>query len=626
MEVLFDRTDLPDHLFNIAELDFHEDLFASRFGSLWFRLGAWTIKSQRDGGGVEDVIERQSVMVPPECFSEIFEKLQSVGNVLGGLGEPGESLQYTGGQKEYRYSPFHQFSIRFTSISGEPLVFCHRQNPLLNLFVNPDLYLFLRLEEKVRGSGIWWDPRRGVEAMRHNKIDNGNLEIIDIRVDHLRRYLKARQLSLLVGHYRHLHLFDPQQEIIDKFVAEDTVAGSPDQGAKAIFENSGLRRDIPDALFLQRRLHLWFEIKPLEIDTNDPWADEPSFDTSEFLLPTGRGPVAPARWKPLRLHENRNFGGELGEFLDRIYFRQEVLSMYEGTSGFKVLDDGSVYCRSYWGLSHGVMRIGNELLSTNIGDFAEGVPFEEWPHWKQFAVEPPSRETINALCQEPTIPEAVNSFVNQLLDLNVAFSTFARKLGISLPEPLWKGSLTSLAGRQLKWNYPSAADDDEFLKRATLMSTFVIDGLVPGSIRKLLRVWEGNLHLNSRGQSLGPRKLLERVTLIATLIDALRPAKSEISLLVGRAEGPIKLDNSGLQRELYAHYQNTRSRMEPLAFLYELRTHGGLAHAPNEQKLAAAVINLGLPEGSWGRTDYLQLLGLVGNSISEVVERLSVTP
>lgn len=626
MDVLFDRSELPDHLFNIAELDFHEDLFANRLGSLWFRLGAWTITSRRDSSGAEDVMVRQTVMVPPGCFSEIFEKLQLVGNVLDGLGEPGGSLEYREEQKDYRYFPFHQFNVRFASISGEPLVFCRRQSPSLTLFVNPDLYLFLQLEEKVRGSGVWWDPRRGVEALRHSTIDDGNLEIIEIRVDHLRKYLKARQLSLVVGHYRQLCLFDPRQEIINKFVTEDAFAGSPAQGAKAILQNCGLRKDVPDTLFLQRRLHLWFEIKPPAIDMDDPWADEPPFDTSEFVLPTERGPVAPARWKPVRMHESRNFKGVAGEFMDRIYFRQEVLSKYEGASGYTVFDDGSVYCRNYWGLSHGVMRVGNELLSTNIGDFAEGVPFEEWPHWKQFAVEPPSRETISSLCREPTIPEAVNSFANRLIDLNVAFSNFASKFAISMPEPLWEGSFTSLAGRQLKWNYPTDADDDEFLKRATLMSTLVIDGLVPGALRKLLQAWNGNLHRDGRGQSLRSRKLLERVTLIATLIGALRPTKSEIPLLVKQAEGRAKLNDLDLQMEIDALYQGTRSRLKPLVILYELRTHGGLAHAPNEQKVAAAVTSLGLPECNWGRSHYLGLLELVEDSIAEVIECLSVTP
>ena len=129
---------------------------------------------------------------------------------------------------------------------------------------------------------------------------------------------------------------------------------------------------------------------------------------------------------------------------------------------------------------------GNELLSTAIGDFAEGAPFEEWPHWKQYAVEPPGAETVRALVQEPEIPETVNSVVNALERLSAVFAGLASAIGVTLPEPLWRGSLDSLAARQLKWVYPARADNDEFLKRATLASTLVIDGLQPPSMRALV--------------------------------------------------------------------------------------------------------------------------------------------
>ena len=151
MVAIFDESNLPDHLFSIPELDFREDLFADRRGGLWFRLGTWTIRSRRNHRGVEDMIERQSFMIPPGDFSEIFEKLDSVGEVMRSLGTPGGSVRSEGELKAYRYLPFHQFDVSFTAISGEPLVFCRRFGSSRNLFVNPDLYLYLELEEKTSG-------------------------------------------------------------------------------------------------------------------------------------------------------------------------------------------------------------------------------------------------------------------------------------------------------------------------------------------------------------------------------------------------------------------------------------------------------------------------------------------
>jgi hypothetical protein len=493
---IINRDDVPSHLFSIPELDFCEDLSTEPLGGLWFRLGAWTITPQRNERGVEDVVSRQSLLLAPGCFADIFDNLEAIGNVIGGIGKPGSSILYTDDRKEYSYAPFYRFEFHFASAVGEPLVFVSAAISGVRLFINPDLWLFLELKEKTRGCGIWWDPSRGVEALRQRVIAQGNLEIVEIQVRYLLRYLQVRQISLIIGHYRHLHLFDPSPSTIGMFVEGDVMLGSPDRGAKAIVHNWGSRQDITDTTpFLRRSLHLWFEIRPPEINIEEPWADQPPFDPYAFTLPTRVGSVASARWTSFRSNHERNFEGKVCDFMDRVYFRQEVLTKYEGASGFDVADDGSVRCHHYWGLFR-TWRIGNELLTTAIGDFAEGLPFEEWPHWKQYAVEPPSREIVAALSEEQTVPNAVNALVQALHTLNAAFACMAASLRVAIPDPPWRGALDSLAGRQLKWVYPTTADDDEFLKRATLTSTLVLDALEPASLRKLLHAVGGTLHMN----------------------------------------------------------------------------------------------------------------------------------
>ncbi len=572
------------------------------------------------------MISRQSILLAPGRFADVFDKLESIGNAIGGLGKPGGFVRHEADQKEYGYAPFHRYEFCFTSVTGEPLVFVRSITSGVELFINPDLELFFGLEEQTSGCSIWWDPRRGVEALRRHVVDEGNLEIVEIRVDYLQRYLQARQMSLVTGHYRHLCLFDPSPSSLEAFVAEDVVLGSPEQGAKAIFQSWGPRRDIPGTPpFLQRRLHLWFEIKPLEIDIDDPWAEEPAFDPYSFTLPTRTGPVAPARWKHFRQTEARKFEGGVCDFMDYVYFRQEVLSKYEEASGFDVSDNGSVSCRYYWGLVRSTSRIGNELLATAIGDFAEGVPFEEWPHWKQYAVEPPSRETIDALCEEQTVPDAVNSVVQALRRLNEAFALFADSIGVAISELPWQGSLDSLAGRQLKWVYPTNAGDEEFLKRATLLSTLVIDGLAPCSLRKLLKAMGEDLHLNDGDppQPLNSRNLLQRVTLMAVLRKSFQLPVETIPILVKQAEGKAtSVSDSDLQAELKGSCRQVRDEFAPLAFLYDLRTYGGLAHTPSMPKVATAAANLGLPREKWHRIHYLCLLGLVGGSVKQIEEHL----
>jgi hypothetical protein len=356
---------------------------------------------------------------------------------------------------------------------------------------------------------------------------------------------------------------------------------------------------------------------------NDPWDEQPSFDPNGFTLPTAAGPVAPARWKHLK-SGGRSFEGTTCDFLDRVYFRQEVLIKYEGAAGFDVKDDGSVSCHHYWGLVRSTGRLGNELLSTAIGDFAEGVPFEEWPHWKQYAVEPPSADTAKALVQEPKIQETVNSLVNALKRLSAVFADLAGAIGVILPDPLWRGSLDSLAARQLKWVYPATADDDEFLKRATLVSTLVLDGLLPPSMRALTRALGSGLHqtFEKEPKPLGSRTLLQRVTLVALIMERLQPDLKELPLLVQQAEAKAINSSPDLQTELDALYKQIRDDFAPLAFLYDLRISGGLAHPPSKETAAAAAINLGLPKENWHRKDFISLLKRIANSLDRISERL----
>lgn len=270
-------------------------------------------------------------------------------------------------------------------------------------------------------------------------------------------------------------------------------------------------------------------------------------------------------------------------------------------------------------------RLGNELLSTAVGDFAEGVPFEEWQHWKQYAVEPPSNDTARALAQEPRIPETVNSVVNALRRLSTAFAYLARSLGVTPREPLWRGSLDSLAGRQLKWVYPATADDDEFLKRATLASTLFLDGLLPSSMRMLVRALGSELHetFGKEPKPLGSRTLLQRVALIALIIERLQPDLKEIPLLTQQAEGKSTNGSQDLQTELEALYTQVRADFAPLAFLYDLRIAGGLAHSQCKEAASTAALNLGLPKENWHRTDYINLLMRISDSLDRISENLT---
>lgn len=619
MTQLFDAADIPSHITRIPSLDLTDELLVDPLKDAWFRLAAWTVESRADARGVEDVVLRKSFLLQPGEFARIAPKLDYVGNVMSHLGKPGGSVEHDGGEKAYSYEPFYRQSLFPTDAQGEPVAFMIDAANGVQLFVNPDVWMFLELEETPAASGVWLDRKRGIEVMRRRTVEVGNLQIIEIRVPDLLRYLKARQQTLVVGHYRHLHLHRPSQDVIDAFTKEEvTLTGD---NAKAMMQNWGPRDDFGDGrTLLQRRLNLWFAIDPPAIDVDDPFADEPEYDVFQLTLPTRDGPVAPARYRH-RLPEGRAYAGGTCDSMTHIYFRQEVLMKYENLSGFTIADDGSIRCHDYWALDRSTHRVGNDLLTTMFCDFAEGVTVHEWPHWQQYAVEPPSMDTLRAMAEERPIPEAVTALFDELDWLNERVQDFGRVRGVLVDEHPWQGSPESLAGRQLKWVYPVTAHDDEFLKRATLLSTLIFDGIAPAPLRAVLASYSATLHQKG-GKTLGSRNLLQRAALVAAIAKALRPADTEMEELVRCAEGERQAATSDLQAELAALNAAVRKEFAPLAFLYDLRTAGGIAHAPSPEKAGAAAEQLGLGKKDWRRADYLKVLALTTEAVKTLNARI----
>jgi hypothetical protein len=78
--------------------------------------------------------------------------------------------------------------------------------------------------------------------------------------------------------------------------------------------------------------------------------------------------------------------------------------------------------------------------------------------------------------------------------------------------------------------------------------------------------------------------------------------------------------NADIRTELTRLHKRVQEEFAPLAFLYDLRVHGGLAHPPSPEKMAMAAGKLGLPRGNWHRTDYLSLLRIVTESFNRIAE------
>lgn len=119
-------------------------------------------------------------------------------------------------------------------------------------------------------------------------------------------------------------------------------------------------------------------------------------------------------------------------------------------------------------------------------------------------------------------------------------------------------------------------------------------------------------------KTLGSRNLLQRVTLLVRIVEQLKPDLKELPLLVRQAEGSATNASPDLQMELESLFKQVRDDFAPLAFLYDLRVSGGLAHPPSKKAAAEAAANLQLPKENWHRTNFLSLLDRIADSLNRI--------
>ena len=621
------QIEIPESLKTIPELDFTGDISEDPLKQEWMVLGALSGKRVTTEKGVEEIVEIQSLLIKPDDFGKVYGRLESIGHSLHALGESYAWLGESGSKKQYRYSPFYEFDLH--GIRAEPLVFRTPHAATLDLFINPDLVFCLELAPLNQLRELWVDPRRATQVIRRESRGKDERLVVEINTKYLLRYLKTRQRALLIGHYKHLHLYNPPQNSVSMFVERDLTIGSVSVGVKAIlqnWQNWGLEKD----LFLQRRLHLWRKIEPPHVDLNNPWDETISFDVTQFTLPTADGDVAPARWKSFPGWEKATFAGTRCGFMDRVYFQADVLRKYESTPNFRVLDDGSVICGGWWSLDRSTNRIGNALVSTAIGDFAEGVPFEEWPHWKQYSVARPDDRSLQQYLQELPLPKAVNGLLASLQALNGAAIYCEGHFSTPRHGPIWAEDGLDEAISKLKYVYPDSARDEDFLLRATCLSTVVDGGLRPEALRQVVGTFGSNLHLKnpekSESNTLGSLKLLERWGLIAAIVHQLSLSKfGKLKSLVIAAESATRPPKLGedLWNELSAMRRTIAAEMAPLFCLNDIRNSGGTAHPLISRKIAKALNGLGLPPNGFTRLSFLALVKTVTETLDLATKRIS---
>ena len=154
------RDAVPNSFRLLLEMDLTGDIVSPAFTTPRVVLAKDTGRNR--AGAFERVIQRQSLLTPVGAFGRLYESLGFVGNTLSRLGQPGGVESFDGASTAYSYAPFHAFEFPFTDVVAEPLAFFRDTTSGLKPVINPDVALFLGLEERTIGSGIWSSTRAPV--------------------------------------------------------------------------------------------------------------------------------------------------------------------------------------------------------------------------------------------------------------------------------------------------------------------------------------------------------------------------------------------------------------------------------------------------------------------------------
>lgn len=95
------RIEIPITLKTIPDLDLTGDISDDPLKQEWLVLGAYSGKRLTNPKGVEEVVQTQSLLIEPDDFEKVYDRLERIGNSLYRLGESTAWLRQVGKKKQY---------------------------------------------------------------------------------------------------------------------------------------------------------------------------------------------------------------------------------------------------------------------------------------------------------------------------------------------------------------------------------------------------------------------------------------------------------------------------------------------------------------------------------------------
>lgn len=584
-----------------------------------FGEGDWTLLASLDLDAYEweDRVRQEHMRISALCREEDLVALDAA------LGRGGEFGHLGVGQH-----PGPTYDCLIGDVVVEPLAHRFAVWPGRPLHLNPGLpaMLNLRGRQPAENEVVYFDERLAQDVVRMIfEAGPRRLTTIRIRTPALRRFLADREQALVTYHFHQVLLrrFQPDERAQHEEI-EGITLGHLTDGLKTTIQNWAKPPSSPDEAYLQRRVHRWMVLRPRRVDRSN-WKGRHAhvdFDVAAFTLPTRHGKLAPGRFAELDLDHDTFAGAwpvdDPPEFMTPVFFDQAVLQRFEQDANYTVDDQGGIHCGCHWGLTRSTRRVGNKWIRSAIGDFAQGVPLEEWPYFQRFAVAFPDRSAMEEADQEVPIPEAVNQLLRTLDSLVRVGDCLAGRLSVEV-SPVWERKGVDAIAVMKRW-MAEFVDKRIVAERVTALSCVVLDGLCRHA---LMTLCEGvcGMRASAQFREHGSRKWLEHLAGIFALardLGTLDPGELAVPARVGLGWVTPLPEEEELAAERRRVVRGAREALAPIAVVYDLRTGGGVAH-PESHQWENGMRSLGINNFNLGRRTYLGLLSRVQCAVQSIV-------
>ena len=210
------------------------------------------------------------------------------------------------------------------------------------------------------------------EAIRYN--DSCTVEI---QAKNLKRYASAKELDILLQ-------FDIRTEIIGCFADYDLNEYVQDEHKETITYTVYGSEDIYHNKIYSRLLgKKVIESYPKEKCGIWPYENKKTYE--EFIIgKDDNGEPVLYTCNPEKLNNYFGSNPTAPMYLTPVFFKREVLRKYYGKPELYSIEDGSLNCRSLWG-----MEIDNhhlDVVGVYLGDLGRDLPESEQKHWKIYNI------------------------------------------------------------------------------------------------------------------------------------------------------------------------------------------------------------------------------------------------